>query len=265
MDKIESESKFIWKLLFHIAITPITLILVLFGKRETKDLFRPFTDIVEFIFGPKLTISIIAINVAIFFFGIFYISDEAFGRFVNYPDDLIGLRLHTLVTTGFLHGDLSHLFWNMLGIFIFGRVVERKLGPLRTSFVYFGALIISNLFTSLIHLLILNDNIGVFGASGALMGLVATAILIDPFYITYELILPLPIMVDGWLALYADISGIINPIEDGIGHLAHIGGFVSVGLIVFFMGFDERSKLKRGLAINIISAIIAIIFYYIFA
>ena len=61
---------------------------------------------------------------------------------VNYPQDLINLRLYTLVTAGFLHGSLSHLIGNMIDIFIFGRVVERKLGFIKTSLVYFGSLLI---------------------------------------------------------------------------------------------------------------------------
>jgi hypothetical protein len=48
MEDIESESKFIWKFILHILITPITLLLVIFKKKEFKDLFQPFTDLFKF-------------------------------------------------------------------------------------------------------------------------------------------------------------------------------------------------------------------------
>jgi membrane associated rhomboid family serine protease len=162
-----------------------------------------------------------------------------------------------------LHANLSHLLGNMLALFIFGRVVERKLGIIKTLFIYFGALVISGIFTSLINGLILNDNTPGLGASGAIMGLIAAAILLDPFYLTYEAILPLPIMLVGWLTIYADIIGILNPIKDGIGHFAHLGGFLSVGILLYLFGIDERKKMRTGLIINIASFIaIAVIYFF---
>lgn len=74
------------------------------------------------------------------------------------------------------------------------------------------------------------------------MGLISTAILLDPFYFTYELIIPLPIMIVGWLAIFADILGILNPVESGIGHLAHIGGFISIALLMYFLVKKKRIK-----------------------
>ena len=262
MEEIESESKFIWKFIWHILITPITLLLVIFKKKEFKDLFQPFTDLFKFIFEPKFKIAIIIINVVLFFGSLFFLSEQMFNSFINYPTDLLDFRFYTLITAGFLHANLAHLIGNMIGIFIFGRVVERKLGFSKTLLVFFGALILSSLFESLIHLLITGNNIGGLGASGALMGLIATAILLDPFYLSYELLVPLPIMISGWLAIYADIAGVINPSQDGIGHFAHIGGFISIGLLMFLIGIDERSKLKRGLLINIISLVIWVILYF---
>ena len=123
-------------------------------------------------------------------------------------------------------------------------------------------MILSMIFTSLIHSLFLNDNIPGLGASGAIMGLIAAAILLNPFYLTYEAIIPLPIMLIGWLTLYADITGILNPLEDGIGHFAHLGGFLSIGLLLYLLGIDERAKMKKGIIINIASFIIIAASYF---
>lgn len=256
MAEIESESRFIWKFILHVLMTPITLIMVIAGKREARDLFQPFVELVQFIFQPKFSIAMIITNIVIFIWSGFW--SEAFLRsLISYPSDLLNLRLHTLVTAGFLHANVTHLVGNMIGIFIFGRIVERKLGTGKTALVYFSALIVSGVFSSLIHLFVLRNNIGGLGASGALMGLVATAMLMDPFYLVHDLLMPMPVMIIGWMTIYADIAGVLNPVEDGIGHLAHIGGFLSVALTMYMLGFDERENLKKGLMINVISLAVA--------
>lgn len=262
MKEINSESKFIWSFLLGILLTPVTLVQIIFKKKQIKDLFKPFNNLIKFIFEPKFTITIIIINILVFFLSMFF-SKNLFNSLMNYPNDLFSLRFYSLFTSGFLHANLSHLFGNMLGIFIFGRVVEKELGFSKTMFIYFGALIISGVFQSLVNLFFLGANIPSLGASGALMGLISTAILLNPFYFSYELIFPLPIMVIGWLAIYADIIGVLNPSQDGIGHFAHIGGFISIGILMFLISKD-KSKLKKGFLINIASLLIVILGYFLF-
>ena len=191
----------------------------------------------------------------------FFFSQAFFNTLINYPADLFSSRIYSLITSGFLHANPSLLFGNMLGIFIFGRVVERKIGFWKTLLVYVGALLISGIFSSLIDLIFTGSTIGGLGASGALMGLVATAILLDPFYVSYEAIIPLPIMVLGWITIYADIVGVLNPTNDGIGHFTHISGFISVAILMYFVGGENKSSMKKGLIINIISAIVGVLLY----
>lgn len=261
MKEIESESKFIWKFILHILLTPITLIKVILRRKRFRDLFKPFRELWDFILEPKFTISIILANIVLFFVSMIFFSDKFFSSLVSYPSDLFSPRIYSLITSGFIHANVTHLIGNMLALFIFGRVVEKKLGSMKTAIIYFGALIISGIFTSLIHLTIMNDNIGGLGASGAIMGLISAAILIAPFYITYELIFPFPIMLVGWLTIYADISGIINPVEDGIGHFAHLGGFISIALLVFFFGGEDKAKIRKGMIINAVSLAVFLFLY----
>ena len=261
MQKIQSETKFIWKLILNVLKTPLILILILFKKKQFKDLFQPLNDFWLFIIEPKFTITMIVLNIVIFIISLF-LSEQILTQFLNYPSDIFTTRSYSLITAGFLHANLSHLLGNMLALFIFGRVVERTLGTLKTSFIYVGALLLSTTFTSVIHSLILNDNTPGLGASGAIMGLIAAAILLNPFYLTYEAIIPLPIMLVGWLTIYADITGILNPVEDGIGHFAHLGGFLSVALLLYMLGIEERAKMKKGIIINITSFIIIAAIYF---
>lgn len=259
-NEIQSEVKFLWTLLKQTLAIPFVLILILFGKRKIGHLFDPIKTIYRFIFSAKFTINLIIINILIFISQIF-MSETVFNSLATYPTDLFSIRIFSIITSGFLHGSLMHLLGNMAGIFIFGRVVERKLGARKTAYLYFGALIISGIFSSLLNLFVFSNNIGGIGASGALMGLLSTAILLDPFYITHDLLFPLPVMFLGWFYLFLDLQSVFYGVEDGIGHLAHIGGFISISVIFFFMEKNHRNKLKKGLGINLISAAIFGIIY----
>ncbi len=131
--------------------------------------------------------------------------------------------------------------------------------------VFFLSMVFTNIFNGLISLLIINSNVPSLGASGAIMGLVATAILLDPFYLSYELIVPLPIMFVGWLTILADIEGIISPRADGIAHFAHLGGFLSVLLLFYLFSGNDKEKLRKGLIINIVSAILVLAAHFLLA
>jgi len=262
MEEVESESKFFWKIILRIILLPITLFLVIIRKREFKELFEPIRLFFEFIFQAKFTLMLIIINTTIFIWSGFW-SESTTNLLISYPSDFLSTRAYTLITSGFMHASWEHLLGNMLALFIFGRVVERKLGIGKSILVYFGALIISGVFSSGIDLLS-GSTVPSLGASGAIMGFIAAAILLDPFYFTYELIIPLPIMLVGWMTIYADIIGILNPVEDGIGHFAHLGGFLSITLLLFFLGTEDKQTLKKGFYINIFSLIFFSIIYFLF-
>jgi len=254
MKDIESESKFLLKFIFHILLTPFVFIAVLFKKKEAKDLLRPIKDIFTFLFEPKITISLVIITSISFIVSLF-LSESILLDLIKYPTDLFSTKIYTLITYGFLHANKDHLIGNMIGLYIFGRVIEKNLGSLKTFFVYFSSLIIAGIFESIINLL-QGNNTGTIGASGAVMGLIACAILLNPFYITYELVIPMPILFVGWLSIYLDLIGIFNTTSDGIAHFAHVGGFMSITLLAYFFSGEDQSKLKKGLILNSITFIV---------
>ena len=136
MGEIKSESKFLGKLLLEIIKTPITLILILFGKREFKEIFKPFREIYEFIFEAKFTANIIIITTITTLIGWLLLPSEIFMKLLNYPQDILYYdRIFALFSSAFIHADIYHLLGNMLAIFIFGRVVERKFGLKKTMLI----------------------------------------------------------------------------------------------------------------------------------
>ncbi|MBD3318989.1 rhomboid family intramembrane serine protease [Candidatus Woesearchaeota archaeon] len=248
----QSESGFLLTQLWHVLATPFRLVLFVLGKRTFAEVATPVTNSVRFFFAPRFSILMSAVLIIVFIASLFI----DIVPYLAYPADLFSLRFFTIITAGFLHADPAHLFGNVLVLYIFGRVVERRIGATNTALVYFGALIIAGLFSALINMAI-GDNTPGLGASGAIMGIVATAMLLDPFYITYQLGIPLPVMIIGWIAIGADVAGILNPTEDGIGHFAHLGGFLSIAILAFFLSGENRLRLLKGLVVNIISLLIA--------
>ncbi len=259
---IESGTKFLFRLLWDIIKTPFILLLALFGKRSFSEVFRPLNDIWEFILEARFTLFMIIVLWIVYFISIFFMPEELLMSLLQYPNDLFSTRAYTIITAGFLHADLTHIIGNTIVLFLFGRVVESKLGTTKTALIYFGALILSGVFSSLVYIFYLGENTPGLGASGAIMGLVSAAILLAPFYISYQLLVPLPLMLLGWVYIYADITGIVSKADDNIGHFAHLFGFLSIALLTYFMSWRDKEKIKKGLMINIISLLIGLAIYF---
>ena len=130
---------------------------------------------------------------------------------------------------------------------------------MKTALVYFSSMVISALFSVAIHWFILDSNVPSLGASGAIMGLISTAILLSPFRLTFQFIFPIPILFVGWAAVLADITGVLQPTSGNIGHIAHLGGFFSIGLIMFLLETRDKQLLKKGFMYNIVTLIVLVI------
>lgn len=144
-----------------------------------------------------------------------------------------GLHPATVVARGwvwqpltymFLHGGVFHLLFNMFALWMFGAEIERAWG--RAEFLKYyvvcglGGAALSFFF---------NYGSVVIGASGAVYGiLLAFGMLFPDRYIYLWFFLPIKAkyLVMG-LAAIAFLAGISSGPEDGIGHAAHLGGFVA--------------------------------------
>lgn len=130
---------------------------------------------------------------------------------------------HRMVTSGFLHGGILHLFVNMYVLFMFGGFVERVMGPVSYVIVYFAALLGGNAWA-----LLENKNepsYRALGASGATSGIVMSFILFRPF--EPLMIFPIPFFMPAVVLgiLFVVGSAILAQRENkAIGHEAHLGG-----------------------------------------
>ncbi len=133
-----------------------------------------------------------------------------------------------LFSSGFLHGSWMHFAFNMYTLYFFSLFVRNNLGDTSLLFVYLISLLGGNILSLAMHRKHLHYR--AVGASGAVNGLIFSAIALDP-NITLGIfgIIPVP----GWAfalgyTLYT-IYGIKSQ-KDNIGHEAHLGGGI-IGLL----------------------------------
>lgn len=135
-----------------------------------------------------------------------------------------------MISSGFLHADLGHLFFNMFTLYMFAPVVISHFGDFSFVLIYIISLIFGSLLTLIMHK---NEyNYRAIGASGAVMGILYSSILIDPNMDLYLFFIPIPIpaYVFGIGYLLYSIYG-MKAKNDNIGHTAHFGGAIGGYLI----------------------------------
>lgn len=139
-----------------------------------------------------------------------------------------------MLTSGFLHVDVSHLLFNMLTLYFFADPVIDYLGVPKFLAVYFGSLLAGSLFALNFHKK--EPYYSAVGASGAVMGIVYSAILLNPTMSLYLFFIPIPIpaYIFGVGYLLYSMFGMKNQ-WGNIGHSAHIGGAIGGYLLTILM------------------------------
>lgn len=130
------------------------------------------------------------------------------------------------LSSGFLHVDFMHLFFNMYVLYIFAPHLIYEFGTLLFGLIYFVCLIASSVFSYTYHK---NEMYySAVGASGAVAGILYAVILLHPdmTLIMFPLPIPLPSYVFGIGYLLYSIYGMKKQLGN-IGHSAHLGGAVT--------------------------------------
>jgi membrane associated rhomboid family serine protease len=168
---------------------------------------------------PILTYALIALNVAISFWGFSSLRAGSFRRFVFAPHEVMrGQSLPGMLLSHFSHADAWHLFFNMLTLYVFGRVVEAGLGP-SMLIVYAAAGLAANLF---ILLLRRNDpGYRVLGASDSVTAILFAAIILRPEMSIQFLLIPIPIPAPLFAVMYIAYTSFL--LDKGIGNVSHEG------------------------------------------
>ncbi len=153
-----------------------------------------------------------------------------------------------LVSSGFLHVDMTHLLFNMFTLYMFSEAVVQYLGASTYTFIYFLSLIFGNVFSYYAHRK--NSYYSAVGASGAVAGIIYASILLYPEMKLMFILFPVPIpgYIFGVGYLLYSIYGMKKNIGN-IGHSAHFGGAVSgfLATILFEPNVMDTQPLVVGL------------------
>jgi membrane associated rhomboid family serine protease len=145
-----------------------------------------------------------------------------------------------VVTYAFMHGSPSHIFLNMLALFMFGSDIERLLGP-RRYLVYYFACAIGAAVIQLIVNVIMHSPSPTIGASGAVFGLLLAYGMAFPYRrVLVFAIVPMPVWlfvtVYGVIELYEGIT----QTQQGVAHFAHLGGMAAGFVLIQYWRLQRR-------------------------
>jgi membrane associated rhomboid family serine protease len=145
-------------------------------------------------------------------------------------------RFWQLVTYSFLHSHehVSHLLFNMLGLWMFGAEIERYVGPGRLLACYFASVVTAALSQLFIPTLIGATPSPTIGASGGVFGLLLAYAFLFPTRKVVLLIPPIPMPAWLFAAIYAVLELVLGVTgsEAGVAHFAHLGGMVGSILVI---------------------------------
>lgn len=141
-----------------------------------------------------------------------------------------------IITYAFLHStdNITHLLFNMLGLWMFGAEVERYVGPRRLLACYFASVVTAALSQLFIPMLFHSPPAPTIGASGGVFGLLLAYAFLFPRRKVIPLIPPIPMPAWLFATFYAGVElflGVTGTLS-GVAHFAHLGGMVGSALVI---------------------------------
>jgi membrane associated rhomboid family serine protease len=151
------------------------------------------------------------------------------------------------VTYMFLHGDVGHVFFNMLMLWFFGPVLEHRWGGRRFLWFYLICGVGAAVIYEVITLLVAGSQSSVMiGSSGAIYGvLFAFAFLYPDQPILYGFIIPIPARIFVAILILISFVGSLNQRGDNIAHLCHLAGMGVAWIYLMWPRWTSRGRGPR--------------------
>lgn len=169
------------------------------------------------------TLLIIAVTCIVSFMG--FNNPRLIDQVILWPPAVKRGQYYRLLTHGFIHADGTHLLFNMMTLFFFGRVMEQiytdVLGPIGFALFYCSAIVMAILPTYLAN----RDNTMYrsLGASGGVSAVLFAYILVAPWSTIIVWFVPLPAII--YAVLYVAYSIYMDRARsDNVNHSAHLWG-----------------------------------------
>ncbi len=174
-----------------------------------------------------LTLTLIGINVFIFFIFNIILEDPVILAQENYKI-MNGEKLWSLFTSILVHLNFTHLFSNILGLLVFGSVIEKFYSRSQFLTIYITSGIVGSIFSYLLN----SPGTTGMGASGAIFGIMACVFLKIP-------------KEDKFVYIYGIIY-IGFAIGSSPENWAHIFGLFCGFLIGFIIKFIDKKKKDKN-------------------
>ncbi len=193
--------------------------------------------------SPVVTYSLIGLTVAIFVLQ-FVLGDIVTGALLYRPL-LTAVEPWTMITSIFVHqpGSLFHVGLNMLSLFIFGRILEPAIGRWR-----FLALYLISGFGGSVAVLLLDPFGGVYGASGAIYGMLGAFFIIQRRLGGNSL----------QIVILIGLNLVIGFFVPNISWQAHVGGLVTGALVALIL-MSTRNSRARPVQISLLAGLVAVL------
>jgi membrane associated rhomboid family serine protease len=195
-------------------------------------------------------------------FGVFFVGTLVFPRniivpglafpisflekwFAVFPHTLFStLQIWRLVTYQFLHADVIHILFNMLGLFFLGPTLERHWHSRKFLIFYLGCGVAGGLFYILLTVFNFLPPAPMIGASGAILGMLAACAILFPQFVVFIFFFPVPIRVAavGLTIMYFFL--VVTRAENAGGHAAHLAGMAAGAAYVFSQSWRDKFRFK---------------------
>jgi len=185
------------------------------------------------------------------------IGDAAIVRLLLWPigaGEVIpgaGFMPWQLLTAGFMHANIGHIFFNMLALWMFGSPLEAVWGSRRFYTYYLVSLVGANVLQVIVGTLLLAQGQfpnPVLGASGAVFALLLGYGMLFPnqrmivFPIPMEIRARTLVIIYGAMELFFAYTGR----QPGVAHFVHLGGMLFGWLLIRYWRGQPPFKRGRG-------------------
>ncbi len=194
----------------------------------------------------NMTLVLIGINVVLFFLSSINSKVLYYGSMIP----ILILRDHyywQFITYMFLHANITHLLFNILGLFFCGSQVEKRIGSWEFLLFYLLTGILAGVFSYAVYLWTGNYVVILMGASGAVYAVLLAFAVFFPFARIFIFgIIPVqaPVLVVIYtiIEVFSQVSGR----NSNVAHLTHLAGFGFAYLYILIrMGVNPIEVWKR--------------------